>query len=227
METTTSQGPPGPLDPERRELVESHARLASALAKPFKKANPRLRDEFESAANMALVLAASAYDLTREVRFTTFAQRRILGALRDVQRRSVTTGWRLGKRRGPAPPKVVPLGRLSRRDVNRLHVRSRPNEDKDFEVMEQVEHLLEGLPSVCAQVCRHIYVDGYSTAEAARELGVSQPRVSQIHQEALKRLRGEKLEPRTRRDRPQPGQGVLKDLVRSRAGRRRPPNSPA
>jgi DNA-directed RNA polymerase specialized sigma subunit len=55
---------------------------------------PGAQDEFESAALLALVEAAQAFDPTRGVKFTTFAHHRISGALRDLKRELYSRGGR-------------------------------------------------------------------------------------------------------------------------------------
>ena len=62
------------------------------------------RDEFESAACLALVEAARSFDPTRNIRFATFARFRIRGALVDVGRvmGHLTAGTNWTPRRRPA-----------------------------------------------------------------------------------------------------------------------------
>ncbi len=83
-----------PLTAEQQDLAVRYLPLARSLARPFKMSWPGSRDEFESAANLALIEAAGSFDPGRNVKFATFARHRIWGALRDVQRGLLPLGWR-------------------------------------------------------------------------------------------------------------------------------------
>ncbi|XXY51450.1 sigma-70 family RNA polymerase sigma factor [Sorangium sp. So ce269] len=79
--------PPPPLTPRQRTLVEGAIpmvnRLAWALAlRRF----PGMRDELRSAGYEALVLSVRSYDARLGERFTTYAWRRIFGAMVDCAR---------------------------------------------------------------------------------------------------------------------------------------------
>src|SRR4051794_5854259 len=93
MNTGKSRDRRTPLTPTQQALAARYLPMARALAKPLKAAWPAARDEFESAACLALVEAAEAFDPSRNVKFSTFARYRIWGALRDVQRRQFLGGY--------------------------------------------------------------------------------------------------------------------------------------
>jgi DNA-directed RNA polymerase specialized sigma subunit len=82
-----------PLTFEQQDLAKRYVPMARSLAKPLKAAWPLEREEFDSAAMVALVEAAQSFDPTRNVKFGTFARFRIWGALRDVQRGLITSGF--------------------------------------------------------------------------------------------------------------------------------------
>lgn len=65
----------------RSKLVEQHLRLASYLAKRFSNRG-EAQEDLEQVAAMALVKAVDRFDPGREVSFSTFATRTILGELR-------------------------------------------------------------------------------------------------------------------------------------------------
>lgn len=65
------------LTVEQQELAKSYLPMARSLAKPLKKAWPAEKEEFESAALLALVEAAQSFDPSRNVKFATFARYRI------------------------------------------------------------------------------------------------------------------------------------------------------
>src|SRR5205807_753874 len=85
--------PHNPLTEEQRELAAQFLPLARKLAKPLKTMFAQWKDEFESAACLALVEAARSYDPSRNIRFATFARFRIRGALMDVGRVMGLSGW--------------------------------------------------------------------------------------------------------------------------------------
>ena len=68
-----------PLTEEQQELATRNLSLARALAGRMRYAWPGAQDEFESAALLALVEAAQAFDPTRGVKFTTFCAPSNLG----------------------------------------------------------------------------------------------------------------------------------------------------
>jgi len=82
-----------PLTEEQRQLAARFLPLARKLAKPLKLVFGHWKDEFESAACMALVEAARSFDPSRKTRFGTFVRFRIRGALADVGRVMGLAGW--------------------------------------------------------------------------------------------------------------------------------------
>ena len=62
MPRTTGREQRSPLSPARQRLAARYLPLARALARPLKQSWPQARDEFESAACLALVEAAEAFD---------------------------------------------------------------------------------------------------------------------------------------------------------------------
>lgn len=173
------------LTPERQADVEALRPLARLWAKPYKESWPQWREEFESAASLALVEAALTYDVDRGIKFGSYARFRIVGALRDTQEdlRHVyqldgTPGRRLMELRGNHEEcgKVVlatfdePVGTV-------------------FEAEEFVEKSLEKLPPRHAAICREIYVNGKNQQETAKSMGFSRSRVSALHKEAIDILR--------------------------------------
>lgn len=174
--------PRAPLTDEARQLAEKYVPLARSLAKPLKKSWPIERDEFDSAAQLALVEAAQSFDPARNVKFATFARYRIWGALRDVQRGLVTAGWRGDVENAPTVSSLADDA-----EENGLIVGSEPDAPvgEEFESIDFVESWLRKLPAKHAEACRQIYVHGRTQGEAAARMGYSKSRLSYLHAEAI------------------------------------------
>lgn len=176
-----------PLTEGQQVLALKYLPLARSLAKPFKMSWPSSRDDFESAACLALVEAAEAFDPERNVKFATFARHRIWGSLRDVQRGLVALGWRCDPKHAP---NVGPLPCDPERQGRVLGSEEDAPVGYEIEAMETVEGLFKKLPARHAAACRQIYLHGKSQHEAARSLGCSQSRLSYMHREAMTILDG-------------------------------------
>ena len=171
-----------PLTPAQQDLAMRYLPLARSLAKPYKASWPASRDEFESAACLALVEAAESFDPARNVKFATFARHRIWGALRDVQRGMIALGWRCDAAHAPT------VGSLPRDVEQHGHVLGvQPEEPVGaaLEAIDEIEGWLRKLPARHAAACREIYLRGKTQHEAARSMGFSQSRLSCIHREAM------------------------------------------
>lgn len=176
-----------PLTAAQQDLATRYIPMARRLAWPLRMAWPASRDEFESAALMALVEAAEAYDPGRNVKFSTFARMRIVGALRDVQRRVAPPGWRSDAAHAPL---VGPLQRESEMHGRVLGQEPDAPVGAASEAVEAVEAWLRKLPPRHAAACRQIYLHGKTQTEAAAKLGCSQSRLCCLHREALAMLNG-------------------------------------
>lgn len=186
-----------PLTAAQQDLAARYVPLARHLARPLQRAWPAAREEFESAALMALVEAAQSYDPSRNVRFATFARLRITGALRDVQRRQALPGWRVDREHAPLVGPLQPDSEQSGRVL--LSDPGRPV-GSEYEAADAVEGWLRKLPPRHAAACRQIYLQGKTQTLAARALGCSQSRLCCLHREALAMLNGTWYD----RDRPEP-----------------------
>jgi RNA polymerase sigma factor (sigma-70 family) len=136
---------------------------------------------------MALVEAAESFDPSRNVKFATFARLRIVGALRDVQRRMAPTGWRSDASHAPSLGSLGPHAELYGRV---LHSQPDPPIGEEIQAVEAVEAWLRKLPPKHAAACRQIYLHGKTQAEAAEALGCSQSRLCYLHREAIAMLNG-------------------------------------
>jgi RNA polymerase sigma factor (sigma-70 family) len=175
------------LTAAQQEIATRYLPMARRLSRSYRTAWPHQRDEFDSAAQLALVEAAESFDPSRNVRFATFARMRIHGALRDVLRRMALPGWRSDAAHAPI---VGPLGPNAERHGRVLHSEPDPPIGAELEAVEAVEAWLRKLPSKHAAACRLIYVQGKSQAEAAAALGCSQSRLCFLHREAIAMLNG-------------------------------------
>ncbi|MBX6311939.1 MAG: sigma-70 family RNA polymerase sigma factor, partial [Isosphaeraceae bacterium] len=186
--TTTRRGDRAPLTEDRRQLAENYLPFALTLARRFRESWPQWSEEFVSAAYLALVEAAEAYDPARSIKFATFARPRILGALRDVRRRSRPLGRPDGEdeapsilRLGPSDGVMEPSGQfcgIAREDSARTMI----------EAVEEVEARLRTLPPRYAAACRQIYIHGRNVTEAAAQLGCTTSRLWTMHRKALEML---------------------------------------
>ena len=174
-----------PLTPERQRLAAAYLPMARALARPFKAAWSRFRDEFDSAACLALVEAAETFDPGRNVKFATFARARICGALRDARRRQVPLGYRSepgdAPRVGEMPMRPEEIGRVVTAEAD-------DPVGAELEAAEEIERWLSKLPRRHSLACRQIYVHDMTYDETARSLGCSQSRVAFMHRQAMDML---------------------------------------
>lgn len=190
MDSTTRHEPGRqrrPLTPARQRLAERFLPLAYAIVSPHRHAWPWAGDEFESAANMALVEAAESFDPKRNVPFATYARHRILGALRDAKRRMTPGGWRSDPGHAPA---IGTLGDEPESWGRVVNTEPDPPIGQELATVDEVDYLLRKLPRKHAEACRRIYIHGKTQSEAARELGCSQSRLSCMHREAIRMLNG-------------------------------------
>jgi RNA polymerase sigma factor (sigma-70 family) len=175
-----------PLTPEQQALAVRYLPLARSLAKSLKQDWPTESDEFDSAACLALVEAAQSYNPNRNVRFATFARFRIWGALRDVQRALIASGWRDDIENAPLLNSLI----SEIEELGCCVIGSTPDRPvgEDAEMVEAVEAWLRKLPPKHAEACRQIYLHDKTQSEAARIIGCSKSRLSYLHKESLERL---------------------------------------
>lgn len=174
--------PRAPLNDDQRGLTMRYLGMARAMASRFAQSRPLAGDEFESAAHLALVEAAQAYDSSRDVDFATYARHRIRGALMGVQRDLFAEGWR-GDVDGL--PKFQPFEHDSEEHGRVVGVRADRPVGAALETAETVENWLNKLPGLHSAAFRHIYFEGKSKSEAAALVGCSNASMSRIYHETL------------------------------------------
>lgn len=162
---------------ERNRLVEAHLSLPLSIARQLQRSMPPGcdLDDFVSVGFMALIGAAARYDPGR-VKFKTFAQYRIRGAMLDYARalsRELVRVWPVGVRGmgGVYDPRAGP---------EQLACAS--------ERLTLVAETLQSLPPneqrVFGMRCR-----GRTLGEIAQELSLSSSQVRWLEQKAVRHLR--------------------------------------
>jgi RNA polymerase sigma factor for flagellar operon FliA len=205
-------------------LIERHAALIDRAARRLsaRTAGAVSADDLWSAGALGLIDAARRFDAARDVRFETFAEHRVRGAMLDEMRRldhlprrlrdqadqverarsrlgqqlkREPTAEELSSEVGIDPEELGALQALSEPPVNVLDGLEAATVPSD----EQVERheaawalatAVEGLPERLQLVLSLHYVEGLTYREIAKILDVSEPRVCQIHSEAIAKLRG-------------------------------------
>jgi RNA polymerase sigma factor (sigma-70 family) len=172
------------------ELVESHLGFARALCRRLAYTLPPHVDPeaMESDALFGLLLAARAFDPTRGVAFTTYAARRICGAMLDGLRD------RQGGTRGRKPPVVrslsAPMRDADGREVTLSDLLANGEEEVGaaLEQRDEIDHLLNHVRSPERRMVREYYFDDLSQDQIAARHGISASRVSQRIKAARQRM---------------------------------------
>ena len=170
------------MNTEQQRLVEKYMPLAKKLAGERKKGLPRYIDyeDLESAAYMGLVEAASRYDKTLGVAFSTFAYRRIFGAICDWLRQQ---GW--GKRNEYLA--VQSLDCLVGEEGTFGDLVEAKSDRNNEEIIEHVSFILQD--EGAKNLLQHYFIDELSMKEVGDKFGVSESRISQILKKYKARIR--------------------------------------
>ena len=160
---------------EQQSLVVKYMPLAKKLAGQKKRVLPRHVDyeELESAAYMGLVEAASRFDASQGVAFSTFAYRRIFGAICDWLRQQ---GW--GRRNEYLSVQSLECPTGQDGEVLGDLVEDKSTERNDDEFVEHASMLLKD--NSAKDILQHYFVDEFSMREVGDKFGVSESRISQI-----------------------------------------------
>jgi len=174
--------PRTPLNDDQQGLTVRYLPLAQSLARRAAQARPAGRDEFESAALLALVEAAQSFDPSVGIDFATFARHRIRGALVDAHRELF-----YGTRRARADRVTLfqPLESCAERQSKVVSSRVEAPVGAELEAVDAVENWLKKLPPQHSAAFRHIYIDGKTQEEAASLVGCSKSAMSRIHQQTI------------------------------------------
>ena len=210
-----------PETPEARDrngLVEanrSYARAISAeIARKFNAWNDR--SELDSAADLGLVEAATAFDPSRGVQFSTFSYYRIRGAVYDYLRKAgsrpsvfetaaneyMADASSSGPQANPAQEcaeirniagSLVGCHLLSL-DATTQQIADKPEDSPEEQVLENerrdsLRRAMDHLPARQKQVLEDYYYRGMSLDEIGKGLGLSRSRVCRIHAKTLEQVR--------------------------------------
>ena len=183
-----SAAPAAPVSAiDRDALARLGLPLARRLARTRARAFPPLADEFESAAYLGLAEAINAFKPTRGVWFTTFAKRRIIGAMLDAQRASGPLGF---KRKTGDAPKIESLD-VPVLDLDGTHPFAdlivADEDGPDVAADQPALEYLRGLTGQHRKVMGLLYgrADCLRMRQAGEALGLSETRISTIHQQAI------------------------------------------
>lgn len=211
--------------PDEAALVAQHGALIDRTARRLcaRAALPHAYDDLWSAGALGLLDATRRFDGSRDVRFETFVEHRIRGAMLDelrrldhlprrlraeldrLQRGRKDLATRLGREPDDAEvasaldlpleqlgeldallQPVVPIEEAELPPSAELH----PDDHIDrAQLSRRLAEAIAALPERQQLVVSLRYVEGLSNKEVAGMLDVSEPRICQIHGEAMKRLR--------------------------------------
>ncbi len=204
-------------------ILARHGHLVDRLARRLaaRTAGAVSAEDLGSAGAMGLLDAARRFDVARDVRFETFAEHRIRGAMLDEMRRMDHLPRRLRARaesverardqlfhslqREPTSDElaaaagvdleelgaIVALTDRREQSIDGIEAPS-PLPDEDLDRGQKLVSLsteIRHLPDRLQLLLSLHYVEGLTYREIARILEVSEPRVCQLHGEAMGKLR--------------------------------------
>lgn len=169
-----------------QQLVEQYVPLANKLAYQKKRMLPRFIDveELKSAAYLGLVEAASRFDQSLGIAFSTFAYPRIFGAIHDYLR---DQGWM--KRGNTAQMLSLDAMCSDGENICALKdlIEAKPNEDAE----ECFEAITLKFDNQARSVLRHYFIDDLSMKEVGEKFGVSESRISQMIKQYKTRIQAD------------------------------------
>lgn len=192
--------------PSKKRLTDAQSELAGdywdramRIARIMAKKYPSTHVDWDTAAAFGLCDAAFRFDPSLDNEFWTFAYPRIKYAFIDAMRADRIKGYsRLnGKCRNAEASAIVVMSEFINvaNDENRLLTLEQIIVDVDdcqqpeFVSAESFDKAVSCLPRRTRELIRLIYREGLSQKEAGEALGLRESRASQIHADALRRLR--------------------------------------
>lgn len=167
------------LTPEQQELVEKHAYLAHIIAHKVKKKYPLTYDEIHSACLRGLCEAAMSFKPKKGIKFRTYANYRMRGAVKDYIRQ---INGRYGQKELTYVGVVECEGRENGKTLD-TYV-------EDFEEgyfrIDFWDQVSKPLTSRSKEIIWKYYFEQLTMKEIGYELGICESRVSQVLKHALK-----------------------------------------
>jgi RNA polymerase sigma factor (sigma-70 family) len=169
---------------QQDELIVEHLPQAHFVAKRiFHRIRRRIPlEDLEQYGALGLIVAAAHFDPTRGLKFKTYAEHRIRGAILDAIRKE--THCRSGQDTQPIEwISFEGLGVTERRDE------SSERELLAVEAKIDSDRLLKHCTSIQKRALRGMYLEEKSQGQVGIEMGYPQSRVSQLATKARERLR--------------------------------------
>jgi len=186
-----------PLDESRRELAARYVPLALSIARKFSYGWSWLRDEMESAALVALVEAARNFDSARNVKFSTFLRKRLVGALLDTRKQMCQSFAKvdylhLGES-GDEWGSTKTVSNLSQDELSDLEEKYSDlagiSEDGPlWEVRDYLQDAFRRLPGRHRDLMSAIYLEHRSIDEISDSFRCSKSRLMAVHRESIDML---------------------------------------
>ena len=179
------------ISSKSNRLVEDHVGFARVMVRRLSSTLPEHvdRDALESDALFGLLRAARSFDPARGVAFTTYAAKRIHGAMLDgLRNRQVCS-------RGQRPLVMLSLSKsVAKNDGSEITLGDVLSDKQEsfvaaLERQDQIEHLLRYVHALERRFVREYYLDEMTQGEIAARHGVSESRVSQHLKSARQRMR--------------------------------------
>lgn len=174
-------------------MAARYVPMARGIARPFKRKWPRLADEFESAAMMALVESASRYDESKNVKYSTYTRLRIIGAMSEVLRI------------GMSPARMPVASLVESQEIYGVVLNKTPDPPVGHEAehADTIRDMARKLPKLHGAVFAMVHADGLTNATISGRIGLSRSRINTIYRESIYMLNGTWDELRRIADAPQ------------------------
>ncbi len=184
------------LGAEARRLLSLYAPLVQKIASGFQRRLPRnvLRDDLVAAGMGGLWDAILKHGDQHDDGFEWYVRVRVRGAIVDELRAQDWLPRRARTKPGEDAPSVVRIEDVSTLDQSRclagVEMESAEAAAEQRSERVALEAAIGKLPERERHIVASHYFGGIKFKDLGAELGVSEPRISQLHSRAMKRLRG-------------------------------------